>query len=272
MRAVQWAEGSATVQGNALAWRRAGPPGAPRVLYLHDAGADTLASAMFDVLAADHDVVVVDLPGYGRSGPPVCLDDPVRVGDLLAGALDELGWQAAVVVGTSLGGWFALELALAHPGRVAALVLCDTAGLQVPQDYLLSLFVKGRAAQRTEQLIRQALVGRLAPEDRDLDTAPPAVAAAILGPFVQSLAAAAATSWHPATANPRLLGRLAEVACPTTVLWGERDALIPLTHGRLLAAGIPGARLVVVAGAGHLLALEHPEVVVDAVRALTRPG
>lgn len=242
------------------------------MLYLHDAGADTLASPMFDVLAADHDVAVVDLPGYGRSGPPVGLDDPARIADLLAGWLDALGWPTAVVMGTSLGGWFALELALAHPDRVSALVLCDAAGLQVPQDYLLSLFVEGRAAERTEQLIRQALVGRLAPADRDLDSMPPAVAAAILGPFVQSLAAAAATSWHPATANPRVLGRLGEVSCPTTVLWGERDALIPLAHGRLLAAGIPGARLLVVAGAGHLLALERPEVVVDAVRALSHPG
>lgn len=271
---MDWREGSATVRGNTLAWRRAGPTPrpVPQLLYLHDAGADTLASEVFDLLAVDHDVVVLDLPGYGRSGPPVGLDDPEAVADLLAGLLDELAWDTAVILGTSLGGWFALELALAHPARVAALVLCDAAGLQVPEDYLLSLFVEGRAAARTEELIRQALVGRLSVEDRDLDLAPPAVAAAILGPFVQRLAAAAATSWHPATANPRILGRLHEIDCPTTVLWGEHDALIPLAHGRLLAAGIPGAMLIVVSGAGHLLALEHPSLVAEAVRARSQPG
>jgi pimeloyl-ACP methyl ester carboxylesterase len=262
-----WVDHVAEVAGRRLAWRRSGS--GPALLVLHDAGADVLDAPVWAALAADHDVVVLDLPGYGGSAPPTGLDRAAAVADLLAALLDHLGWDRTAVVGTSLGGWFALELAIGHGDRVAALVLCDAAGLHLPPDYLLALFVEGRAAARTEDLIRASLVGRLPEGERALDAMPAALAAATLAPFVQTLAAAAATSWHPATASPELLGRLGRVACPTTIVWGERDALIPLDHGRLLAEAIPRALLVVVGGAGHLPPVERPDVVAAAVRGRT---
>jgi pimeloyl-ACP methyl ester carboxylesterase len=72
--------------------------------------------------------------------------------------------------------------------------------------------------------------------------------------------------------NPsaRLLGRLGDIGCPTVVLWGERDALIPLSHGQAFAQAIPGARLRIVPGAGHLVALDRPDVFAAEVRSL--PG
>jgi pimeloyl-ACP methyl ester carboxylesterase len=259
-----WEEHAAEVAGRRLAWRRGGS--GPPLLHLHDAGADTLDSPALADLAGDHDVVVLDLPGYGRSGPPTDLPDAAAVADVLAALLDHLGWPAAGVLGTSLGGWFALELALAHPSRVAALVVCDAAGLHLPSDYLFALFAEGRAAERTEELIRRSLLRHLPPDEREPDAMAPALAAATMAPFVQTLAAAALTSWSPGTANPALLGRLGGITCPTVILWGEHDALIPLAHGRLLSEAIPGAVLVVITDGGHLPPLERPEVVAAAVR------
>ncbi|MDP9405973.1 MAG: alpha/beta hydrolase, partial [Actinomycetota bacterium] len=83
MRTVRWTQQQATVAGVRLAWQRAGT--GPPVVYLHDAGADTLASPAFDDLAADHDVVLVDLPGYGRSGDPAGVRD---AGDVAAALHD----------------------------------------------------------------------------------------------------------------------------------------------------------------------------------------
>lgn len=259
----------AVVDGRRLSYRRggAGPP----LLYLHDAGADTAEAPLIDLLTADFDVVVVDLPGYGASDPPGTprpLRDARAVAAVLAGFVTVLGWDDCTVVGTSLGGWFAIELALAHPPLVRALVLCDAAGLHTPEDYLFALFAEGRAASSAEHLIADALRERLPPEERQLSDLPPAVAAATIAPFVQSMAAAAAASWHAYTGNPRLIGRLGEIACPTVVLWGERDSLIPLRHGLRFAQEIPGARFEIVAGAGHLLALDAPEAVRRAVRQL----
>lgn len=265
--APRWRSESAEISGGRLAWRRAGT--GRRLLYLHDAGADTLASPALLDLAADHEVVAVDLPGYGRSGEPTGLDHVDRVVEVLEGLLDALGWERATVAGTSLGGWFAVELAIAAPTRVAALLLADAAGLHVPEDYLLALFAHGQAAAGTEQLVESALIARLGAAGEDVGSMPAALAAATVGPVVADLAAAAASSWDPYVLNPRVLGRLRGVRCPTTVLWGERDALIPLSHGRAYAAGIPQARLVVRPGAGHLVALEEPDAFAAEVRALT---
>jgi 3-oxoadipate enol-lactonase len=261
-----WREEEAEVAGRRLAWRRGGT-GRP-LLHLHDAGAQTVRSPALDELRADHDLVLLDLPGYGRSDPPTGLGSAAAIVDLLVALLDRLAWRSATLLGTSLGGWFALELAIAHPDRVTGLVVADAAGLHSPPEYLLALFTEGRAAERTEELIHRSLVGRIPEDEATLAGMPPALAAATLAPFIQTLAAAALTSWHPATAAPGLAGRLGAIRAPTTVLWGEHDALIPLAHGRLLASAIPGALLVIATGGGHLLPIEHPELVVAAVRGL----
>lgn len=261
-----WRTEHERIAGQALAWRRggAGPP----VLYLHDAGADTLTSPALRDLAHDHEVVVPWLPGYGSSAPPDPGTSPQAMGRLVAGLLERLGWTRAALLGCSLGGWFALEAALAAPDAVSGVVACDAAGLQVPEDYLLALFADGHAADRTEQRLTAALATALPAAEQDVSGLPPALASAILGPFVQQLAAAAGCGWHPALANPRLLGRLPEVRCPVTLLWGAADPLVPLAHGRAMADALPRGRLEVLDGVGHLPPLQAPDAVAAAVRTM----
>jgi pimeloyl-ACP methyl ester carboxylesterase len=261
---VDWTRHSAPLRHGSVAFARAGR-GRP-LLYLHDAGADTLASPAFGDLAADHDVVLVDLPGYGASDPPGALAGPRDIAAMLAALLDHLGWARPAVAGASLGAWFALELAFAFPERPAGLVLAGAAGLHCPEDYLLALFRHGQAAHSAPHLIAGAIWDRLPPSESQ--AASGAAGAALWGPWVQELAAAAWCSWHPYTANPRVLALLGSVRCPAEVLWGRRDALIPLQHARLLADGLPSARLTVVNRAGHLVALDDPGAFAAAVRRL----
>lgn len=235
---MHWHQEEIVLDGRRLSWRRARTGAGPPLVYLHDAGADTLASPAFADLAADHDVVLVDLPGYGRSDHPAGLGSAVELGRVLGDLVGALGVGPVTLAGTSLGGWFAAETALAAPEHIAALLLADAAGLQIPQDYLFDLY---------------------------LHTGGPSPVAP-----VADVAAAAAVSWDPHCANPILLRRLGSIACPTLVLWGELDSLIPLAHGRAFAAAIPGSRLSVYRGAGHLLALEDPAAFAAAVRSLTR--
>lgn len=241
-----WRSEEMVIGGRRLSWRRAGQglAGAGRVgpglVYLHDSGAHTLASPAFEELAADHDVVLVDLPGYGRSDHPAGLESAAELGGVLGHLVSALGVGPVTLAGTSLGGWFAVETTLAAPEHVGALLLADAAGLQVPEDYLFALYVHN---------------GRESPAATAAD-----------------LAGAAAVSWDPHRANPVLLGRLGSIECPTLVLWGEFDSLIPLAHGRAFIAAIPGARLSVCRGAGHLVALEEPAAFTAAVRSLTGRG
>jgi pimeloyl-ACP methyl ester carboxylesterase len=261
---VDWTRSAAPLRHGPLAYARGGR-GRP-LLYLHDAGADTLASAAFDDLARDHDVVLLDLPGYGESAPPGAFDGPGDIAAMLASFLDHLGWTHPLVVGTSLGAWFALELAFAHPDRPAGMVLAGAAGLHCPEEYLLALFRSGDAAHSAPDLIAGAIWDRLPGGEGGAVRG--AAGAAVWGPWVQELAAAAWCSWHPYTANPRVLAQLGGVRCPVEILWGERDGLIPLQHARLLADGVPAANLRVVDGAGHLVALDAPGEFSAAVRRL----
>lgn len=249
----------------------AGPADAPPLLVLHDAGGDTVDAPAWTDLARDHRVAQLRLPGHGGSTPPPAGVGLAWVTDHLAAVLDGLGWASAHVVGTSLGGWFAAELALAHPGRTARLTLCDPAGLQSPQGYLLALFADGRASAGTDALVEQRVLSHLSTDQRDVAANPTAVTRAAVAPYVAEMAAAALSSWNPWVPDPGMLARLPALRVPTTIVWGERDALIPLAHGRAMASAIPGARLVVVPRAGHLLPLEHADRVAAAVRDPTGP-
>ena len=101
----------------------------PAVLLTHGFGASShmFVGTVAD-LAADHTAVVWDMRGHGRSDSP---DDPAAYSvasslDAMLAILDDVGAERAVLVGHSLGGYLSLELAIAHPDRVATLVLVDT--------------------------------------------------------------------------------------------------------------------------------------------------
>jgi pimeloyl-ACP methyl ester carboxylesterase len=270
---VGWTSGRITAAGRALSYRRRGPPEAPPLLYLHDAGAETPASPAFEELAGDHDVVLLDLPGYAGSDGPTGLACAAGVGELVALSVEELGWSSATLVGTSLGGWFAVEAALSRPASVTGLVLADAAGLHTPEHYLFGLFASGQASVGTQQRVTDSILDRLPHQEWDRARpdggVAPEVAAALLAPYAQSVTAAVAASWHPFVTNPRLSGRLCEVRAPTVVVWGADDPLIPLAHGRTFAAEIPGARLRVAPRGGHLVALTEPALFAAAVREIT---
>lgn len=244
----------------------------PGVLVVHDAGAEVVGAPAWTGLARDHEVVQLLLPGYGGSQPPPPTWTPADAGGAVAALTRHLWPDPPVLVGTSLGAWFALEAELAAPGTAAALVLCSPAGLQVPQGFLFDLYLDGRAALGTASLLGAVFDRQLPPQERDVADLPPAVRDAVVAPWSQEVAATAWCCWNPFVVDPGMLVRARALRCPTTVLCGADDALIPVAHGRALAAAIPGAALGVVAGAGHLLPLERPGVVAAAVRGVERRG
>jgi pimeloyl-ACP methyl ester carboxylesterase len=212
-------------------------------------------------------VIAVDLPGFGRSAPA---GDGIGIHGYshhLLGLLEELGLEQTTVIGNSLGGWIAADLALRAPGRIHALVLVDAGGI-VPTagERWKALAIMDGAARlaRYAPRFRSAVASRRHLRSLALryTFARPGELAADLvymalppepDPGFQAALSTAKRSWSEAWCD-----MLTEIACPTLIVWGDRDALLPLRHAREYARRIVDARLQVISDAGHLPMLERP--------------
>jgi pimeloyl-ACP methyl ester carboxylesterase len=256
----------ATVEGVATYVHHLGPTTLPErppdlsrgavIVCIHASGGN---GAVFDevsqALAQEHSPLALDLPGHGRSGGLDSLGSIERVAAFLGAFLDKWGIAKPVLLGHSMGGAVALELALERPDAVGALVLCSSAarftGAAIPA---VTRVVEGKERRL---FARDAYSPKAAPEVlrrgfmEDLKTDP----RALLGDLEACRAFDATEA----------LGR---IGVPALVVVGEDDDM--RAQSDLLAARIPGARLQVIAGAGHMLPLEQPQALAQAVAGFLR--
>lgn len=253
-----------TVPGATLAYDVAGPTSAPAIVFVH-AGVATRAmwDPQFDDLASDHRVVRYDTRGYGDSPGEAVeyseTDDMLRV-------LDAAEVERAVLVGSSRGGRFALDTALAHPDRVTGLVTIGTrpSGMsdeRIPHTAgelaLERAMDEAAAAKDVDALVRiEVQLWDLGP-DRDTDDVDPAfVERAIelnVGAAHWDFAGVAIPPHRPA------VDRLGEVAVPALVVIGDHDVTDARVAAELLVAGIPRAEQARFPDSAHLPSVEHPE-------------
>ncbi|HZQ27233.1 MAG TPA: alpha/beta hydrolase [Acidimicrobiales bacterium] len=237
-----------------------GTAGAP-IVYLHSAQGETPGLAVLEQLADSHEVVAPLFPGFGESEGIEQIDDMEDAVFHLLDVFDVLGLDAPAVVGLSLGGWMAAEIATRYPERVSSLVLVNPAGLYIPGQEIKEIF--GRPLDELARDLfadEQHPVAQLMTSLSTATTADPGdLPFELLRPVFQSLAATAKLAWDPYLHNPKLARRLYRVTAPTLVVHGTRDGLIPRAHAEAYAAGITGARLVDVEGAAHMLPLEQPD-------------
>lgn len=212
------------------------------------------------VLADRFQVVNVDFRGHGRSGPVARgFDLYDAVGDVLA-VLDQLEIRRAAWCGLSVGGMVALRAALEYPDRVSRLVLLDTdAGAEalVPR---LKYAALSRASRWTgvgplRPLITPLLFGRSSRRDRLPEIAD--WKTSIRGAHLRSLQHVIRAIAHRAS----LLSTLPGITVPALIMVGEEDRTFPPARAERMHAGLPDSRLVRIPGAGHLAALERPDLV-----------
>jgi pimeloyl-ACP methyl ester carboxylesterase len=221
------------------------------------------------VFARDHRVIAFDLPGFGASEMPREKITISGYGRFVAALLDELGVSAAAVVGNSMGGFIGIELAIRFPERVERLVLVSAAGLSI--EYLRNeraLAVLGALGNRLA-----AYSGWLASRSDALARRPVARRAIfgivahrpdrLPGPLVaEQVRGSGKPGFLPAldalTDYP-IRDRLGEIACPTLIVWGAEDKLVPARDADEFARLIPNSRKVVWPQTGHVAMLERPE-------------
>ena len=258
-----------TVAGSRLGYVRTGS--GPALVLLHGFASSIYTwKDVIPALARTHDVVALDLPGFGASDQPPGLsweDLPRSV----FGLMDRLGIPRASLVGNSLGGAVAVMLAVDRPDRVERLALVDSAGYNLdPADRPLLLRLVGspvngvvRALPVRRLLVRLAL--RQVFHDDRLVT--PERVEEYLAPMARpgALAALRSLTASQGVGAADFARRIGDVAAPTLIVWGREDRWIPLEQGRRFEAAIRGSRLVVIDECGHMPQEERPEPFLEAV-------
>ena len=250
-----------TVEVNGVPCRVWTKGGGPKVGFLAGLGGLPRWLPFLDALAKTRTVIVPSLPGYpgGGTGHSVLdshLDWVLAVRQLL----DKAGLAGCDLIGASVGGAFAAEIAAIFPGHVKKLALLAPFGLFDEKDPATDPW-----AQR-----RDAVAGLMCADAGKWSAmvSPPEGANSVEWPIEMVRASeAAARAFWPLGAT-KLEKRLGLIAAPTLLLWGEKDAVIPGSYAQKFATAINGStRIETVPDAGHLAYLDRPEAVASAILA-----
>ncbi len=246
-----------------------GPREAPVVLLLHGFGASLQAwDDWAPALEKNLRVLRIDIPGFGLSGPAVNQDysDAADVARVIA-VMDQLGVQQVIVTGHSMGGRIAWNLAAAHPERVSQLVLLSPDGFPDPNAKSDKTYeVPALLGLLPYSLPKWALrMGGVAPAFADDSQLTPQMMQRyhdmMLAPGVRT----ALLERMRQTRNSDPVARLQSITVPTLLIWGEKDAFIPVGNAQDYLKAMPQARLVTLPGVGHVLHEEAPQASVQVV-------
>jgi 3-oxoadipate enol-lactonase len=234
----------------------------PAVLFLHGAGSNGATWwQQLPAFCARHTCITMDIRCFGRSVAPVqefALNN--FVADAIA-VLDREEVKRASLVGQSLGGFVGLKLSLDHPDRVAAFVACDSS-LGINHPVLLDIFAKRQITQRAVN-VEQRSLGRWFLENHPEK----AQLYAQINHFNPSAHSIPSAEWGEALAAllqpDKLLPvhALSRLACPTLLLVGSEDPIVPVAVMRELAELVEGSELAVIDDAGHSAYFEKPQEV-----------
>jgi pimeloyl-ACP methyl ester carboxylesterase len=233
------------------------------MLLLHGGAGPQSVTAFADLLAeAERARVIVPVhPGFAGTERPAGLDSPSGLARLYVALLDKLGLTGVTVIGNSVGGWIAAEMALTGSTRIGGVVLVDAVGIEVPGHPVADFF-----SLTLDQ------VADLSYHDPGRFRINPATMSpgqlAVMAGNRQALADYTRTGMTDET----LRGRLGRISLPVWVLWGDSDRIVDPDYGRALAAAIPGARFELLSGTGHVPQMESPDRLLEAIREFMNAG
>lgn len=238
---------------------RSGGEGPPFV-YLHS----TLAESMFWLpfhqrWARKFRVLAPMHPGFGTSGGFEEVDDIGDMAYAYVELFDALGLEEVILGGVSLGGWIAAEFAVRWPERVKKLWLSGAPGLWVEEEPLGNLFHVVQDRDKLREMLfhdpngaMAGLVIKDAPSDEEMQTG------------YRHMASLAHLVWKRPY-DPKLAHRLHRVQCPTLLLWGDHDRLVPPAYGEAYRRHLPQAKMHLIRDCGHLAMFEKETEFVDAI-------
>jgi pimeloyl-ACP methyl ester carboxylesterase len=231
------------------------------LLLLHGAGGNPGWLSYHQALAQQFTVYAPSHPGYDRSSRPDWISSMNDMAHFYRQFIEELGITPVRLMGFSMGGWLAAEVAAMCPSCVKSLVLVDAAGIkpevgEIAEILMVSQDVakKLRFYDPTQVPDYDAVVNRqLTPEEEAVQW--------------RNREMTSRLCWKPYFHNPKLPAYLRGVKVPTLIVWGRQDAIIPLNCGELYQQALPNSRLHVIDRCGHSPALEKPQEFLQVVQA-----
>jgi pimeloyl-ACP methyl ester carboxylesterase len=225
-------------------------------LLLHGGAGPQSVTGFADQLAeaGPARVVVPVHPGFAGTPRPDELSSPAGLARLYLDLLDELDLSGVTVIGNSIGGWIAAEMAIAGSARMTGAVLVDGVGIVVP-GHPVADFFSLTLDQVTELSYHNPDAFRIDPAAMS-----PEQRAGMAGNR-EALGVYAGT----AMADAGLAERLGQVAVPVLVVWGDSDRIVDPDYGQAFAAAIPGAQFRLLPGTGHVPQLETPDQLLAAI-------
>jgi pimeloyl-ACP methyl ester carboxylesterase len=245
--------------------------GPPLVLVHGHSGRWANWLANIPSLSRDHRVIALDLPGFGHSPMPRESISIENYGRTLDALMDRLDITAAPVVGNSMGGFAAAELAIKFPPRVERLVLVSAAGLATKYLGLSTEFFRRRSyaaltrainlyagipEARAETLVRRPRLRRQVLEI--VVRHPERLSGPMAFELMRGTGKPAAMDATDAIMNYDYGDRVSEIACPTLIVWGRNDRVVPVSSADEYHRLIDGSRLEVLDDTGHMSMLERP--------------
>lgn len=238
-------------------------PGVVLLLHAFPCSGAMWASQADSLSTAGWDVVVPDLPGFGRSDLLDTEPDLEPVAAVLLRELDAQGIDRVAVAGLSLGGYLAMTLARIAPERLTAVMLCDTKGTAdapaaVENRHRLAAAVldePANCARILRQSVLPGLLGTTTFAER------PEVVSRVEGWLDAARPESVAWYQRAMAARPDSLATLRSLAVPALVLWGDEDAISPESEQRAMLDALAHGRAAVIPTSGHLAAVERPDAV-----------
>jgi pimeloyl-ACP methyl ester carboxylesterase len=230
----------------------------PPLLFLH--GGDYVAQnrAFLDRLARRFRVIAPRHPGFGHTPRPAWFRTVHDIAYLYLDLLDRLDLKDTVLVGSSLGGWIALEMAVRSGNRLGRLVLIDSLGVKFgtrEERDIADIYVLPADEVLSRTFVEPA---RAVPDYAKLDD-DEALAIA------RDREATSLYGWKPYMHDPSLVHWLHRITCPALVLWGEKDGIVAPSYGERLAAALPNTSFEQIAAAAHYPQIETPDTVAAAI-------
>ena len=236
----------------------------PDIVFLHGAGGLQLWSADLQALSRKYRVTVPIHPGFGQSDGVETIDGVLDSVLHTFDVLQELEISRPNLIGHSMGGMIAAEMAATCPNDVERLVLIAPVGLWDDAHPVLDFFTLPPA-----ELVPLIFHNRRHPMAQAMAATPSdEVMAETIIAYLKGLSAAGRLLWP--IPDRGLKKRIDRITAPTLILWGEGDGLVPVFYAGEFEKRIPGAKVKIIKKASHMLALEKPEEVVDAIRQFLR--